>query len=291
MGYLDNTGLAYLWEKIKSYVDGKLGAGECVFYGTCATAAATQAKVVDCDGFASSHLVAGTMLSVKFTYAQTYNGGPKLNVNSTGAVTVAQKGTTAGYQYMWWAGEVVTFVYDGTYWVCVDAPAASTTYYGVTKLSSSTASTSTSLAATPYAVKAAYDLADGKQDALVSGTNIKTINGTSLLGSGDISVSGGSDTVETIYDDASWTILKYGHVIMVQCHGYSGTATTSAAKLAGVLADYKPAYNISTTILTSNGGSTQAARMVVYASDGGVYIVPAGYSSSASWYGTLTYIY
>lgn len=41
-------------------------------------------------------------------------------------------------------------------------PAASTSAYGVTKLSSSTSSTSTSLAATASAVKAAYDLANGK---------------------------------------------------------------------------------------------------------------------------------
>ena len=40
-----------------------------------------------------------------------------------------------------------------------DIPAASTSKYGVTKLSSSTSSTSTSLAATPSAVKSAYDLA------------------------------------------------------------------------------------------------------------------------------------
>ena len=106
-------------------------------------------------------------------------------------------------------------------------PAASTSKYGVTKLSSATNSTSTSLAATASAVKAAYDLANsykgtvtsvkingttkspssgvvdlgtvitshqdisGKQDKLVSGTNIKTINGTSLLGSGNIVISGG----------------------------------------------------------------------------------------------------
>lgn len=31
----------------------------------------------------------------------------------------------------------------------------------------------------------------GKQDALVSGTNIKTINNESILGSGDITISGG----------------------------------------------------------------------------------------------------
>ena len=35
------------------------------------------------------------------------------------------------------------------------------------------------------------DSVGGKQDKLVSGTNIKTINGTSLLGSGDIVISGG----------------------------------------------------------------------------------------------------
>lgn len=109
-------------------------------------------------------------------------------------------------------------------------PAASTSAYGVTKLSSATNSTSTTLAATPSAVKAAYDLANsykgtvtsvkingttknpssgvvdlgtvitshqdisGKQDKLVSGTNIKTINGTSILGSGNIVISGGSSS-------------------------------------------------------------------------------------------------
>lgn len=37
-----------------------------------------------------------------------------------------------------------------------------------------------------------------KQPTLVSGTNIKTINGTSLLGSGDISVSGGASTANAV---------------------------------------------------------------------------------------------
>lgn len=73
-------------------------------------------------------------------------------------------------------------------------PAATTSAYGVTKLSTSTSSTSTSLAATASAVKSAYDLANGKQDKLVSGTNIKTINGQSLLGSGDITIQGGGSS-------------------------------------------------------------------------------------------------
>ena len=43
----------------------------------------------------------------------------------------------------------------------------------------------------------------GKQDTLVSGTNIKTINNQSLLGSGNISIqAGGISSVEADYDDS-----------------------------------------------------------------------------------------
>lgn len=45
-----------------------------------------------------------------------------------------------------------------------------------------------------------------KQDALVSGMNIKTINNTSLLGSGDIAVGGDTAVVITLSKDgASWS--------------------------------------------------------------------------------------
>lgn len=54
-------------------------------------------------------------------------------------------------------------------------------------------------AAATYQVKGDYatksELAE-KQDTLVSGTNIKTINGNSILGEGDITVSGGGGTVD-----------------------------------------------------------------------------------------------
>lgn len=164
------------------------GSGVSVFYGTCATAAATAAKVVVCEEFTSADLVAGTVVNVKFTNAQTYNGAPTLNVQSTGAKNIKRVDTTNAARYEWLAGEVLQFVYDGTYWMLTDGGIATTTYYGVTKLSSATNSTSTSLAATASAVKAAYDHADGKQDKLVSGTNIKTVNSTSLLGSGNVEV-------------------------------------------------------------------------------------------------------
>jgi hypothetical protein len=40
---------------------------------------------------------------------------------------------------------------------------------------------------------------EGKQDTLVSGTNIKTINGNSLLGSGDLTIGGGGGTPTGYY--------------------------------------------------------------------------------------------
>lgn len=46
---------------------------------------------------------------------------------------------------------------------------------------------------------------NNKQDTLVSGTNIKTVNGESLLGSGDIVISGGGSI-----DDIEYISLTYG---------------------------------------------------------------------------------
>jgi len=59
-------------------------------------------------------------------------------------------------------------------------PAASTSAYGVTKLSSATNSTSEVLAATPKAVKAAYDLANGK-----AGTSVATTSANGLMSAAD----------------------------------------------------------------------------------------------------------
>ena len=131
------------------------------YYATCATAAATQDKEVTITDFT---LETGVVLVVKFTNANTYNGTARLKINSLTAIDIATVGTTKTTRYHWTAGEAVTFVYDGANFVMINTGIATTSYYGVTKLSSSTSSTSSSLAATPAAVKAAYDLADSKAD-------------------------------------------------------------------------------------------------------------------------------
>ena len=59
---------------------------------------------------------------------------------------------------------------------------------------------------------------DAKQDALVSGTTIKTINGESILGSGNITISGGGGSVNAVL---------YTEQTLVQEHRRSVVATTN----------------------------------------------------------------
>lgn len=128
------------------------------------------------------------------TYSKPDNGIPKSDLASAVQTSLGKADTALQSYTEQYKGTITGVSANGTSVATsgvANIPAASTSKYGVTKLSSATNSTSTTLAATASAVKSAYDLANGKQDKLVSGTNIKTINGTSILGSGNITISGG----------------------------------------------------------------------------------------------------
>ena len=94
-----------------------------LFYATCSTASSTAAKVATCAGFS---LVTGAAVAVKFTYTNSASS-PTLNVNSTGAKPIKKYGTTAPDTYLWQAGAVVEFIYDGTNWVMANGTTATTT--------------------------------------------------------------------------------------------------------------------------------------------------------------------
>lgn len=128
------------------------------------------------------------------TYSKPSGGIPKSDLASAVQTSLGKADTALQSYTEQYKGTITGVSANGTSVATsgvANIPAASTSKYGVTKLSSATNSTSTTLAATASAVKSAYDLANGKQDKLVSGTNIKTINGTSILGSGNITISGG----------------------------------------------------------------------------------------------------
>ena len=153
------------------------GSDQNVWFGTSSTSAGTAAKTATVDSTFS--LTSGNIVFIQFSSGNTASS-PTLNVNSTGAIAI-YKTSSAAAAYDWSAGEIIAFVYNGTHWRMVDAGYATTSYYGVTKLDSSTSSTSTSTAATPSAVKAAYDLADSKSTVTVTpitstGTKIGTIS-------------------------------------------------------------------------------------------------------------------
>lgn len=94
--------------------NGTTGLVASTLYGTCATAAATAAKVVTCSAF--DKLLDGVTIHVLFTYSNTASA-PTLNVNSTGAKAIKRYGTTAPgttEAASWPAGGMVSFTYDNT---------------------------------------------------------------------------------------------------------------------------------------------------------------------------------
>lgn len=119
------------------------------WYGSCTTAAATQAKSVSIAGFNSSSLADGVRVVVRFSNGQTYNGTPTLNVSSTGAKTIYTRTSGPAGRYEWAAGQIVSFVYYAGVWYIEDGTHASTSIYGKTLLSGDALDYRNDVAATP----------------------------------------------------------------------------------------------------------------------------------------------
>ena len=104
------------------------------FYGTCSTAAGTAQKAVtisDSCTFNDNYLITGVTVHVKFTYSNT-NATPTLKVGSATAKQIMAYGTTKSgttETTSWYAGAVVSFTYDGTYWVQNDYKLDTNTTY------------------------------------------------------------------------------------------------------------------------------------------------------------------
>ena len=96
-----------------------------VFYGTCSTAAATAAKVVNCD-YENYTLTTGDILIVKFTNTNSAAvANLTLNVNSTGAKHI-KKQYNNSLENLTAVGElradtITEFIYNGNYWILANA--------------------------------------------------------------------------------------------------------------------------------------------------------------------------
>ena len=94
------------------------GSSSISNYATCSTAAGTAAKVATIQNNGSFILEPGARVSVKFTYANSA-ANSTLNVNSTGAKTIRYRDANLQSSQYWAAGQVIDFVYDGSFWYVI----------------------------------------------------------------------------------------------------------------------------------------------------------------------------
>lgn len=90
-----------------------------VFYGTCATAAGTAAKVVELTNGDNFQLIAGAVIGVKFSYSNTASS-VTLNVESKGAKQIWYDNavyTGTSNHICGYANRINYYMYDGTHWV------------------------------------------------------------------------------------------------------------------------------------------------------------------------------
>ena len=162
---LDSGNGAWVWlgcgyDSNTTYTNASLGQGYAADTRTSAVAAVTAS-------ISSYSLTVGGVVSILF--AQDVPANATLNIRSSGAKAIYYKNApiTAGVIK---AGDTATFIY--------------TTYYHLISIDRSEGADLTN-----YYTKTEVDTAlSGKQATLVSGTNLKTVNSTSLLGSGNVAV-------------------------------------------------------------------------------------------------------
>lgn len=116
-----------------------------IAYGTCATAAATAAKVVTLSGNTNWKLVPGSTVTVKFTYTNTASN-PTLNVAGTGAKPIWVNTaviTTSNLAYAGSASRPIKYVYNGTQYVCMGWSGDNNSTYALMTAAEATTGTAT----------------------------------------------------------------------------------------------------------------------------------------------------
>lgn len=123
---------------------------------------------------------------------------------------------------------------------------------------------------------------DGKQATLVSATNIKTVNGVTLLGSGDLASNTSTSNIETSPTASSTTTITHnlGRVpTIIRIYGY-GTFTSNAAATATTssMGIYNSSGNrcvyqrYGAAITTTQAALSSNAFAILLATGGGNYI-------------------
>ena len=130
----------------------------------------------------------------------------------------------------------------------------------------------------------------GKQDTLVSGTNIKTINNESILGSGNITIQGGgtdTGTVQTMIDQSisgkadSSTVTALTNTVTGHTADTSIHVTTAQTAAWDAKSDFSGSYNDLTNKLSA-GTNITIVDNVISAEGGGGKAVTGGTNISVT---------
>lgn len=237
--YLDKIGLGHLWDLIKSYF---VKGNAKVFTGTCFSDASATDKVVTCSEFASTDLVVGAIISVKFINTNSAAASNiTLNVNNTGSKGIRYiynglLNTIPNGNYLK-ANQLYQFTYDGTYWVVQLVYDTNTTSllrddYGRYEAGS--------VGLFPYTL--IMQLPDGRWESIVTSSSggtskIKNSHGF-LLDS--ILYKASSYTITENNKDATWQIQEHPSVCDYR-YSFNIENTTALALVAG-----KPIYLVGT---------------------------------------------
>lgn len=132
----------------------------------------------------------------------------------------------------------------------------------------------------------------GVQDSLVSGTSIKTINSTSLLGSGDIAITGNATHTGDATGSTALTVVKINGVLMsgLATGLLKNTTTTGAPSIATAETDYvtptgSGTLTNKTIALGSNTVSGTIAQFNTAVTDADLAILGANTFTAAQIYG------
>ena len=225
-----------------TYSNVSLGNG----YGTCTTSTGTAMAAT----LASYALSSMGRVSIKFSYAVPASA--TLNINSKGAKAIFAKGAaiTAGVIK---AGDIATFVYDGTQYqlVGLNVPTLSTTNVGsasgwsagslttssvaVKYVNVFTANTPTAVTTSDYTVKGVSAVTAGTAASLT--TSSATIKGINVFSGGSAaSLTTSSYTVKyiNVFTANTPTALTVNGTTLEVTAGTAASLTTSSATIKGV---------------------------------------------------------
>ena len=248
--------------KFRANIDNK------TWMGTCATAAATAAKVVSVDtGFL---LVKGARIGIKFTNSNSAED-VTLNVNSTGAKSIYYNNTVytgTSTTVCGYANRYTFYVYDGTNWIWDSQGTDSNTTYSAMSSSELTTGTAT----TSRVVRADYlktgidSLITAKGYTTNTGTVTKVSTGAGLTG-GDVTTTGtikanlASETKSTLASASITTTSSRQYAVNLDSNSKLSVNvpwTDTNTKVTSVGNHYAPSADSSAALSADASSSTSA---------------------------------